>query len=361
MQAVILIENIENSMKKIENKPFIEHLINSLKNEGVKKFLLINNIYQITLENHFKNFPNISFSSKLEFNDLLENEFLLLKDNGFFDIQYSLLSDFAQNKNAKALLALKYSTLNENLIKIDKDYKVTCINSQNDENVIDGYINAEIYYFKKEILQKYSDDLNIEKIINDLTQKNELHGLPVGGKFFNIEQNLSLLPALLDQQRKPALFLDRDGIIVEDTGYVHGTNLLFIDKAFDTVKEALNKNHYVIVITNQSGVAKGFYTEEEMHQTNAYIEKIYVEKGLKYDKFYNCPYHEKGKLPEYTKKTLLRKPEPAMILLACEDYRIDMKNSLMIGNNHKTDIINLPYLKSIIDETYEVGKVIEVK
>lgn len=151
-------------------------------------------------------------------------------------------------------------------------------------------------------------------------------------------------------RKKPALFIDRDGVIIEDGGYIYGTNLKFIDKTFELVKKYQNKNYFIIVVTNQAGVAKGYFTEDDIFITNETIQNVYKSNGLVIDKFIYCPYHEEASIDQYKKFSIARKPEAGMILKACELFKIDLKNSIMYGNNPKTDIIKLPYLKSVILE-----------
>ena len=114
------------------------------------------------------------------------------------------------------------------------------------------------------------------------------------------------------------------------------------------MKKAQQEGKLIIIITNQAGIAKGEFTEKESIETTEYLIKILKEYGINIDGYYYCPYHEEGIIEKYKKNSLLRKPEPGMILKACEDFRIDLKNSVMIGDNDKIDKIKLCYLHSEI-------------
>jgi len=118
------------------------------------------------------------------------------------------------------------------------------------------------------------------------------------------------------------------------------------------LKRAKEKGEYVIIVTNQAGIAKGMFTEEESIATTEYVIKRLEEYGAHVDGYYYCPYHPEGIVEKYRKISLLRKPEPGMILKACDDFRIDLKSSMMIGDNSEADLIRIPYLRTKILENF---------
>lgn len=129
-------------------------------------------------------------------------------------------------------------------------------------------------------------------------------------------------------RKKPAIFLDRDGVLTEEKSYICSLKELSI---FPYVKECIRqikeKGYYAIVISNQSGVARGFFTEETLQEMNAYlIEEINV------DAIYYCPHHMAGKVEKYRKKCNCRKPEIGMLEKAQEDFQINMKKSYLVGD-----------------------------
>ena len=104
------------------------------------------------------------------------------------------------------------------------------------------------------------------------------------------------------------------------------------------VEKYINKKNYkVVVLTNQSGVARGFFTIKDVKKIHSYIQKKLKENDAKIDAFYFCPFHEDGIIKKYKKKSLLRKPNLGMFRLAQKRWNIDKKNSFMIGDQ-KTDI-----------------------
>lgn len=130
-----------------------------------------------------------------------------------------------------------------------------------------------------------------------------------------------------------AVFLDRDGTIIKDVGYLNGRDkIMFLPKVSKAIK-LLNGNGFkVIVITNQAGVAKGYFTEETVKETNRYIQKLLAEEGAFIDMIYYCPHHIEGIIKEYRKDCYFRKPNPGMIEQAARELDIDLENSFVIGD-----------------------------
>ena len=123
-----------------------------------------------------------------------------------------------------------------------------------------------------------------------------------------------------------AVFLDRDGVINEDKGYVHKIeDFVFIDGIFEKLKKYQDEGYLLIVVTNQSGIGRGYYTTEDFEKLTKYMVEQFAKKGIKITKVYHSPYR-----PE--ENTYCRKPNPGMLLQAKEEFNIDMKNSIMIGD-----------------------------
>ena len=144
---------------------------------------------------------------------------------------------------------------------------------------------------------------------------------------------------VIGKKLSPTLFLDRDGVINKDFGYVHSKeNFEFIDGIFDLVKHANSKNYLVIIITNQAGIAHGYYSEKQFKELTSWMfEKFLKRDAIITDLFY-CPYHESSKFKKYRINHPNRKPAPGMFLEAIEKFSIDVKKSIMVGDQ-KSDMI----------------------
>lgn len=127
---------------------------------------------------------------------------------------------------------------------------------------------------------------------------------------------------------KPAVFLDRDGVLTVENSYVCSAEELEI---FPYVRECIQQIHkrgfYAIVITNQSGIARGMFTEEELHRMNRMLVQ---ETGV--DAVYYCPHHPQGIVEKYKVICDCRKPKTGLLERACKDYQIDLDHSYMVGD-----------------------------
>jgi D-glycero-D-manno-heptose 1,7-bisphosphate phosphatase len=128
--------------------------------------------------------------------------------------------------------------------------------------------------------------------------------------------------------KSKALFLDRDGVINKDTKYCHKVEEFeFIDGIFDLVKRYQDEGYLPIIVTNQSGIGRGYYTQEDYMKVTEYMVNQFLQRGIKIEAVYHCPH-----TPE--DKCSCRKPRTGMFMAAKKAFRIDMKNSIMIGDKH---------------------------
>jgi len=139
-------------------------------------------------------------------------------------------------------------------------------------------------------------------------------------------------------EQKPALFLDRDGVINVDHGYVgRVADWQWIDGARECVTNFRARGWYVFVITNQSGIAFDHYTEADMAAVHDHMRKGFRAAGTDVDQVYFCPFHPEGTNPRYLKDSFDRKPKPGMLLQAMADFPVRREASFMIGDK-QTDI-----------------------
>lgn len=131
-----------------------------------------------------------------------------------------------------------------------------------------------------------------------------------------------------------ALFLDRDGVINIDHGYVHTEdNFEFVEGIFELCKTASELGYKIFVITNQAGIGRGYYTEDQFDEISAWMREVFKSRDIKISKVYYCPYHPEHGVGKYKKHALCRKPEPGMILQAQQEFNIDLANSILVGDN----------------------------
>lgn len=130
-----------------------------------------------------------------------------------------------------------------------------------------------------------------------------------------------------------ALFLDRDGVINVDKGYVHHTDEFeFIDGIFSLARLACANGYKIVVVTNQAGIGRGYYTEQQFHELTVWMCKEFLKAGAPIEKVYFSPFHPTEGLGEYRKDDVSRKPHPGMIIQAKQELNLDLVNSILIGD-----------------------------
>jgi D-glycero-D-manno-heptose 1,7-bisphosphate phosphatase len=133
-----------------------------------------------------------------------------------------------------------------------------------------------------------------------------------------------------------AVFLDRDGTINEEMGYInHPDRFIIFPYVADSIKIFNRLKMKVIVVTNQSGVARGYFTESLVIDLHEKLKKDMSEQGAKIDAIYYCPHHPKEGQGTYKQNCDCRKPKTGMVLKAIREHKIDLQKSYMIGDRFK--------------------------
>jgi D-glycero-D-manno-heptose 1,7-bisphosphate phosphatase len=132
---------------------------------------------------------------------------------------------------------------------------------------------------------------------------------------------------------RPAAFLDRDGVLNVDTGYVHKLDDFALIAGAPAAVRMLNEaGYYVFVVSNQSGVARGLFTEAAVDTFNAHLQDILMAEGARIDAFYYCPHHPEGVIKTLAIECRCRKPLPGMLEQAARDWPVDRERSFLIGD-----------------------------
>jgi len=133
-----------------------------------------------------------------------------------------------------------------------------------------------------------------------------------------------------------AVFLDRDDTIVDDPGYIRSPEQLrLIPGAAEALKQLKKMGYLLVVITNQSGVARGFVTEEQLEEIHQELRRQLAADNATIDGLYYCPYHPDGEIKDFSVESNLRKPNAGMLFQAEEDLDIDLTQSWMIGDSYR--------------------------
>ena len=146
-------------------------------------------------------------------------------------------------------------------------------------------------------------------------------------------------------EKKPTLFLDRDGVINIEKNYLHKKeDFEFIDGIFELCQFYQDKGYLIVVVTNQSGIARGYYSESDFAKLSSWMIDAFSSKGIKISHVYHCPHH-----PDISGECECRKPHPGMLLKAAKEFNIDLSKSLLVGDSER-DVVAAH--RAGVQETY---------
>jgi D,D-heptose 1,7-bisphosphate phosphatase len=269
--------------------------------------------------------------------DILEPRFVLLNGDSLFDINIRALAS-ESHADCEALIALRCvpETSRYGAVELNGDRIVRFREKAQDTGA--ALINAGIYVLNTTIINRiHSLPCSIETdIFPILAAEGRLRGSVREGYFIDIGLPETLQQGrreLLALRRRPAAFLDRDGVINRDLGYVHRPDQVeWIPGAQESVRRLNDLGYRVVVVTNQAGVAHGYYGEEDVVALHDWIQEELAAKGAFIDAFYFCPFHPNARIERLRANHIDRKPNAGMIFRALSNMQIDKHRSFLVGD-----------------------------
>ena len=274
--------------------------------------------------------------------DMLAPEFLLLNGDSFFD--FNLLDLVLRGGQAghEAAIALRE-------VEDVSRYGAVTLNGANIQEFGEksssgpGLINGGIYLLRREVLDEISGQpCSLENdVLPALVKRGVVGGFKYSGNFIDIgtPEDFRRVGGIFGEWlRRPAAFLDRDGTINRDFGYVHRPDdFEWIPGAMAAIKFLNDHGYLVFVVTNQAGIARGYYDPEDVEALHLWINEELRKQGAHIDRFYYCPHHPEAGTEKYTTRCDCRKPAPGMVRAALSEWRIVAERSFMIGDR-ETDV-----------------------
>ena len=266
---------------------------------------------------------------------LLQQRFLLLNGDSFFDFN---ILDLASRANESLVhMALRADVIGDRFgrVVLDGDRVRSFIAPGQGAA---GPVNAGVYVVNRDILARVGGlPASLEQdVFPALAAAGAMTGTPYRGYFIDIgipEDFARADVELIEQLRRPAVFFDRDGVLNHDSGYTfEADKLQWIDGAREAVKAVNDAGFFAFVVTNQSGVARGFYEESHVHALHRWMADEMASFGAHIDAFEYCPDHPDGTVERYRRVSIRRKPGPGMITDLLGRFPVKAGDSILIGD-----------------------------
>lgn len=350
-------KKLPKALIEIDNFPLIDYLLMNIAKYKFKKIYIIagykGNLVKKKYHNKKLNLTQIEVfvekkpqgtAKALYFlRKKLINNFILVNGDTIFNVNLVDFYNHSLKKNTKicsiALCTNKVNNYNKKLNNLEvKNNKI--------EFKRNGKLmNGGIYFFTPKIFNYLNKkQLSLEnEVIHKLILKKKIIGFRFSDYFIDVGTPDTYYLAkkqIKNIFKKPAAFLDRDGVINHDYGYVHNfKNFKFRKNVINGIKYLIKKNYYIFIVTNQAGIAKKKFKETDFIKLHSKIDNFLKFKGIYFDDIKYCPFHIEAKLKKFKINSNRRKPGIGMIQDLKKNWNIDLKKSFVIGDKKSDQLM----------------------
>ena len=351
-----LTANTPKPLLKAGDLPFLDVLLFELGRQGIRKILLLAGFAADQIGTYAATTPmrerfglQIDVSVEPEqagtggalwhARDRLDPSFFMLNGDSWFDIN---ILELARLMDADPALtggiAARHlaDTSRYGVVLIDSG-KVKEFVSRPAQSGGGGFVSGGVYAWRASIIDKLTSRCSLEEdVMPTLAASGKLAAMASENYFIDIGVPDSLARAQQEiprQRQRAAVFLDRDGVLNHDDGYVsRHAAFRWIDGAQAAVKAINDSGAFVFIVTNQAGVARGFYGESDIVTLHEELDEELAKSGAHIDDLRYCPFHEDGVVATYRRASDWRKPAPGMILDLIDKWPVDREASFLIGD-----------------------------
>ena len=335
---------------KIDKKKFLDHLLIKLARYKFKNIYLLcsykknlfyklyNNkrIHKSIIKCIDEGKPKGTGGALYKIKNKISRKFIVLNGDTFFNINYQNLINTNLKNNYTCIAIIKTKSFKYN--KKVTNLKISKSGALNFSKRKTNLMNGGIYLFNKKIFRFIKKgNLSLENdIFNQIINKKKAMGIIFKEKFIDIgtPKKLSFIKKNSNYLKNKAVFLDRDGVINKELGYILSyKKFKFLKGVKKAIKYINNKNYLVIVITNQAAVGKSLLNEKKLLNIHKKMEhSLWNFNRSHIDDIFYSPYYKNSNIKRFRKNKYDRKPNPGMIFKAIKKWNIDKNNSFFIGD-----------------------------
>lgn len=356
------VRDIPKPLLEVCGRPFVEHVMRNLRRFGFDNFVLLAGYRAAVVQEYYG--KDSAFARELEARidvveepeplgtggallharDRLQEEFLLLNGDSIFDFNYLDLANLGAAREPGdwlgrvALLPVANAT---RYGFVERDGPCITAFREKPAQPQSGTINSGVYWLRRtalDVIARTPCSLE-QEVFPELVRQGRLMGREYSGYFIDIgipEDLQAARTGLAQALRKPAAFLDRDGTLNHDEGYTHkAEDFRWMEGAREAIKLLNDRGYLVFVVTNQAGIARGYYGPDEVNALHEWMQGELAAMGAHIDEFRYCPHHPEGSIAELAVDCACRKPGTAMLEDLSARWQPLLESSFMLGDAPK--------------------------